>query len=161
MEIADDSLQHQVFGPDSTKFAKMIAMYFASYMVGPAWWKHAIHHYEVVNNAIAGLSLIQIQPKQADKLQVDRPVLMIREPVGLAWRSSSIQFELRRLLDEKSKDLVGCGVELLWCHETTPEQLFTSDAIHQAFLRLRFTSTAGKFDEQAEKEGFIVHESLF
>lgn len=74
---------HTVFGADSTKTGKTIAMMLAGNLLGPDWSKYAVHHYTTYNNAVEGVSHIQLQSKHATKLEEGRVELVVIEQGGV------------------------------------------------------------------------------
>jgi hypothetical protein len=71
---------HHVYKADSTKIGKTIAMMLASHLLGPDWSRYAVHHYNVENNAVRGVSYIQLQSKWMGVFEKDRIYLEVTEP---------------------------------------------------------------------------------
>jgi hypothetical protein len=86
---------HHVYKADSTKAGKIIAMLLASRLLGPDWSRYAIHHYVVTNNAIEGVSYIQLQSKHATALQKDRVYLEVTERGGEFSTQHTVEMTLK------------------------------------------------------------------
>lgn len=125
---------HFVYRPDSTKVGKMIAMFLGGNLLGPEWSRYAVHHYAVINNAINGVSRIQLQSEHATSLQSKQVYLEVTEPGGVLLLASTIKLEVY-LNDRENRRVWSCRRR--WAE-------FDSDDIIELWVWLRLCGQDGK-----------------
>lgn len=125
---------HFVYRPDSTKVGKTIAMFLGGKLLGPDWSRYAVHHYAVKNNAVEGVSRIQLQGEHDTCLRSELPYLEVIEPGGVIQPKNII--ELYLYLNDK-QNTIAWLVLRRWDE-------FDMDDVEEVWKRLRLTGRDAK-----------------
>jgi hypothetical protein len=135
---------HFVYRPDSTKVGKMIAMFLGGKLLGPDWSRYAVHHYAISNNAVEGVSRIQLQSEHATSLQGKQVYLQVIEPGGNLSFASAIDLEVY-LNDHEDRKV--------WSRRLTWGE-FDPDDIIELWVWLRLCGQDGQLVSPAE---YLIH----
>lgn len=135
---------HFVYRPDSAKVGKMIAMFLAGKLLGPDWSRYAVHHYAVTNNAVVGVSRIQLQSEYATSLQSGRVYLEVEEPGGELLLHQTITLSV--FLNDTNDTRV-------WKQRVTWLE-FDPDVITECWVWLRLCGQDGQLVRPSE---YLIH----